>query len=722
MLLLLVPTSFAVADLTQLEEQAGSTVLGSQPARVLTSYDLVTARIVGGDDGFGLSISPDGKYMAFELHSADLARNTYDVHWVVASTEGPEVANSVGDAGQPELFKSRDAGGAVNGSWSSQKPLWSADSQYIVYTKKTDAGVQLWRSRRDGSIQQQLTFNDADVQGYRWTQDDRKLFFTTDAPRKELRESEEARLAKGALFRYDAQWSVFEGKTYAEPYALTGGRPMLWVYDLRGMEERRATAEEAEEFVQLTAAPAYEHALPDARTVSLAPSGRLLAWLEPSEASKTGRYPPLTLYAGVSGEHKAERCMAPECTGQLSIEPFASGLEWGPDEEEIYFFRREGTGYAINTLYGWNVRADRIRRIYSTDTWISDCSRVGDKLICFKQSPDYPRIIMSIGLSRGSPTTLYDPNPVFGNRTTSTVERFEWADKQGHETFGFLVKPVDHEPGQRYPLIIVGYQARHTFFGGVGHEFPVHPAAANGFAILVYERPVDWATYAVESDRYELYLNDWGPNMFDYRVPLSLFESAISKLSNRGLIDPEKVGIAGFSNGSGHVAYSLVNSDLFSAATTAWSIHSPCTYFLSGAPGEFRRKLQHRAGVGPFGSKYDWKWNQISLALNAEEIDAPLLIQSSDYEHVRALQDVIALIEAGKPVEMHVFPDEFHVKWQPAHRLAVYQRNLDWFNFWLKSVEDPNPYKAAQYRRWRRLGEQHSREVNRHVEEDVKSP
>jgi hypothetical protein len=47
-----------------------------------------------------------------------------------------------------------------------------------------------------------------------------------------------------------------------------------------------------------------------------------------------------------------------------------------------------------------------------------------------------------------------------------------------------------------------------------------------------------------------------------------------------------------------------------------------------------------------------------------------------------------------------------HLKWQPAHRLAIYNRNLDWFRFWLQDIEDPDPAKAAQYAHWRVLRQQ----------------
>jgi hypothetical protein len=52
---------------------------------------------------------------------------------------------------------------------------------------------------------------------------------------------------------------------------------------------------------------------------------------------------------------------------------------------------------------------------------------------------------------------------------------------------------------------------------------------------------------------------------------------------------------------------------------------------------------------------------------------------------------------------MFVFPDEYHIKWQPRHRDAVYGRTVDWFAFWLMGQIDPAAGKEDQYRRWTRM-------------------
>jgi hypothetical protein len=57
----------------------------------------------------------------------------------------------------------------------------------------------------------------------------------------------------------------------------------------------------------------------------------------------------------------------------------------------------------------------------------------------------------------------------------------------------------------------------------------------------------------------------------------------------------------------------------------------------------------------------------------------------------------------GKPVDFLYFPNATHLLVKPSDRLASQQGNVDWFSFWLKGEEDPDPAKKPQYERWRRL-------------------
>lgn len=92
-----------------------------------------------------------------------------------------------------------------------------------------------------------------------------------------------------------------------------------------------------------------------------------------------------------------------------------------------------------------------------------------------------------------------------------------------------------------------------------------------------------------------------------------------------------------------------------------------------------------------------------SVGLNADRVDAPLLINVSDEELLGSVENVARLKDANKPVEMYVYPGEHHIKWRPEHRLAVYRRNIQWLNFWLLDEEVDEPIDPDQYSRWRKM-------------------
>jgi hypothetical protein len=40
---------------------------------------------------------------------------------------------------------------------------------------------------------------------------------------------------------------------------------------------------------------------------------------------------------------------------------------------------------------------------------------------------------------------------------------------------------------------------------------------------------------------------------------------------------------------------------------------------------------------------------------------------------------------------------------KPSERIISQGGTVDWFRFWLKDEEDPDPAEAEQYKRWREL-------------------
>jgi dipeptidyl aminopeptidase/acylaminoacyl peptidase len=365
----------------------------------------------------------------------------------------------------------------------------------------------------------------------------------------------------------------------------------------------------------------------------------------------------------------------------------------------------------VPSLYAWTADSKNARVIYRVDGTLGSCEIADGHAICLHEAPTTPRRIVSIRLSDGKLTTVFDPNPGFKHFRLGAVEKLEWKDAFGNETFGHLVYPPDYHAGRRYPMVIVQYRSRGFLKGGVGNEYPIFPLAAKGFIVLSFDRPEDAKIAAayVASNLHEQGVSEaplW-KGAYSRRQALTALEIIIDRLAKRGLIDPEKIGISGLSDGAANVDFALFNSTRFAAAAESgdWS---PIAYMMMPNPAMrdfFRAMLS--ANSGPVAVVERWK--ALSMAFHADRVVTPLLMQISDRELIDDLPNYVALKDAGKPVDAYVFPDEYHFKWQPQHKLAVAERAIDWFCFWLKNEETGDPTKARQYEAWRQLKERTTR-------------
>lgn len=113
-------------------------------------------------------------------------------------------------------------------------------------------------------------------------------------------------------------------------------------------------------------------------------------------------------------------------------------------------------------------------------------------------------------------------------------------------------------------------------------------------------------------------------------------------------------------------------------------------------------------GAGPFGAGLA-KWIERAPGFNAERVRTPLLtiVQSTGMLDVLLKWELFArLRHLGKAVELYVMPDAMygaHCTQNPKQILAVQQRSIDWFDFWLNGREDADESKVHQYERWRVL-------------------
>lgn len=636
-------------------------VTRSTSPRPITSRDLLTMR-----DLKGMQISPDGTKVAFVVVQAVYETNSYRSGLFVVDTAPGNVPVSIGTVGPPRFD--------LIGQLSNYAVAWSPDSRFITCLMKHNDSWQIWRWARNGGKGEQLTHSATDILEYEWSLDGKKIIFTASEPV----DSGAVKKALESGLLYDGSIRAWGHDTF--PRLALEAKPkkkQTWVYEIERRTERKATPEEQTRLNK----PSLPEIGPEKFVLKSKLSSDGLSQL--FSVVETGGY---SIFLKSLAQNKVTRIKPPS-------PGYVLDFWWDKEGSEIYFEQSgpDGTG-----LYAVSATGGPIREVSKSQDLLFGFSFARDRsaAVCIRTNPTLPHQIALVDLKTGVPHTLVDVNPEFQNIALSPAMRLEWKNKYGIATHGYLVKPLNYVPGKRYPLIVTTYASGSFLRGAAGDEYPIQVFAANGFAVLDFNEP----TRVVVND------GDFKKAKMIWDSPMESLVTAMKLLDDMGIVEPDKKGLSGLSFGAEITAYAISHSNLFQAAATSQG-GSRDPFFYDLAEAAWQKRLSSWGLGGRPQGETAARWRELSAALNAERITAPLLIQISDSELLPSLMLYNSLKELNKPVEMMVYADEPHVKTQPKHRYEIYQRNLEWFTFWLQGKENANPDKRPQYERWRAMRE-----------------
>lgn len=686
--------------------------LGVARAEGAQDVDALARALVELREAAGLSVSPSGARIVFEVRRADARANLYRSHWLALDLARPSEPVVIASGGDMPFGRTPRSERPMS-VWMSLAPRWSPDETAIAYLRRDGEATQIWRARSDGSGQEKITDAAGDVIDFVWSADGRAIIYDPGPARAALDAARmgEARLGFLLDDRFDPVSSWAPVRTHGE----VPDPPCCQAIELNTRAVRAASALEIARYRTLRPSSGYNGAPGMAHmwTVRhqgeapiIAPFARephLVRWRKPfangaaavlalANPQLRGGGAPVTLYARERTGARFIACAAPSCSGWIID-------AWRLDDGDIVFLRREGWAFSRFAFYRWRASTGAVRQLIATEAIWYDCDLAKIGLVCFSESALAPQTLVALDLDSGAVATLHELNPDFDRAALAPAERLEWRSPLGFPDFGYFVAPRTPRPAAGFPLVIVHYRARGFLRGGTGDFSPVQAYAAAGIAVLVVDRPEDWDLDAREPDEDEIERQSFEAlrqrqDIFD------ALEAGLAPLIARGDVDPGRIGISGLSDGSASTAYAIAHSNRFRAASISGGAWEPILFTMSSPR---QRAFYTSLGLGAPGGPADRHWSGLSIARNGERITTPLLIQTADRELAMALEPLVALQTLGKPVEAYVFPDEDHVMWQPAHRLALYRRNLDWFRFWLQDFEAPSPIERDQYARWRAM-------------------
>ena len=394
------------------------------------------------------------------------------------------------------------------------------------------------------------------------------------------------------------------------------------------------------------------------------------------------------------------------------IAPKIRKIEW-PAQDEFSIQLRDDTSMEFNWKNGRWTHGEASRGVEGTGTFGAASPPIR---ISVHQGLEQPPQLMGTETRTGRSRVLFDPNPRLSmDFALGHVEMTHWVDATGLSWEGRLYYPAHYTPGRRYPLVIQthGYAGR--------DKYSIYGQGRPGSGIALGP---GWAVYLAQplAGRDVAVLNIGGPES----PPLG--ESEYSKAKSRafaladaakhlidaGLIDKDKVGIMGHS-ATGRTAEAALAFTDFPYAAAIWSDNYELSYSQSMYLGWNVIEGQPE----PFGEGLEALLDD-SPALNAERIRTPVQMElttggTGSTTLVYPWEMFSRLRYLHKPVELYVLPDlahGSHLIQNPRQLMALQNRALDWWLFWLKSEEDPSAAKIAQYRDWRVLRDLHLEDLS----------
>jgi dipeptidyl aminopeptidase/acylaminoacyl peptidase len=667
-----------------------------------TGQSITSSKIVETREITSVSVAPDGALAVVGICHANPRINKMELSWVIVPLhgEGKPITLSAGE----EISDP-----AAPGALLSQQVRWSLNGKWFFYLRRDGEEVQLWETASNGKLTRQVTHSKSDLIGLAPSTDPNELIVQLTPERDRLNKAEEEEDRNGIL--YDDH--------IIGAFPLSETLPVI---------DRWRNVRHTDSGKWLP--PGWNgttDAIFDTRRRTLT-TRRSAARASTSIGSEVAKYRVTTIALGqipaddpqlyhgqftLQLESKTEAKQVVKCTMAECIANRITILGWSRDASEIYYLADSLSGRLGKRLpgraaiYAWNPFGNSLRlvhesegRLYNLDaTWgltLVPAPLVGQAIVVAFSSADQPPRLEAINLVSGASRVLFDPNSELRALTQGRATWHSWPTTSGYPGRGIIVLPDDYQPGLRYPAVVTSYGCGDGFLrGGSGDNVPEFVAAHHGLVAVCVDISVR-EILALESDHSKL-----------YAIMCSILTSLIAEQTKSGSFDPTRVGLSGQSLGANFGAYCISHSNEFAAAAfrhgsaierVRWDLFDTAAWRRDPVVGMYAVFDMPDPHNDPTG-----KWDQVSVVRRARNINTPTLLEADDTEYLTTLPLWSAMHEEGKPVEMHVFPKETHLLRQPAHRLANYEQQLDWFLFWLKHEEDPDAAKRDQYVRWNKL-------------------
>ena len=362
----------------------------------------------------------------------------------------------------------------------------------------------------------------------------------------------------------------------------------------------------------------------------------------------------------------------------LKDRPFTTlRAEWAADSKRLVLLMVEGTGQQIRDF---DVETGRWKPM--TDLVISQgefsLSTDGQTIAYLSQSARSPSDVWA-KTSGSPPRRLTELNPQTLRFRLGAVRSVDWKNrKDGRIRHGVVVTPPDFEPGHRYPTIVQGHPGDLPWWTGWLATWWAwgQILASRGYVVFL----PNYRGVNGEGWRMHATIGDWGGMAFQDLM------DGLDSLVARGIADPERLGIGGWSNGGFMTEWTITHTTRFKAAV-AQAGHSD---FFSLAGTSYNSASLRISFGDPYANRAAYEAHSpITFIRNCRtptlvihgvnDLGVPVGQGFEFYSGLKAI---------GVETEMVVYPGEGHGLRERAHQEDLGNRILDWFDRHLKGPSE----------------------------------
>lgn len=622
-------------------------------------------------------ITPDGSKVFFSKTGVDWKTNQWQTKYYMVSSNGGKAVEFLGKEG-----------GIMRGDGVTTFQF-SPQGSYLSFLREINGDRQVFIIPVDGGEARQLTEHINSIYMYKWSQDEKRIFFIANEARSKEKQKK-YELGENYFFvdegpngRIQADWRN------------------LWMFNCVSLQETKLTNEELiiDELdispdgkrVAFIARPNnlrnYPHLaelytfnvlnkrlvrltdnLAPERWPSWSPDGKVIAF----HASDDKKFELTKGYLWfIDPDTKKYKKLMAQNTGDIY------NLTWAADSKSLLFSEQQG----MNTnLYQLDLKSDKSTALTTRSGSLHALAFSEDRTKMVYSFTDFntPNDLYVSSIDNSNPVRLTDVNPSLRkNILMGKAQVIQWKSKDGMEIEGVLMLPNDYKGGTKIPLMVQIHGGPNLQWA---NEFyaDFHIYAGLGYASL-------GANIRGSSGYGEKLLRaligDLGGGEYEDLI------SGVEHVIDLGIADPDRLCLRGWSWGGVLSSWVITQTDRFKAASIGAMVGSWLSEMGPGFNWDLTEwYMDHPLWDDPEG------WRKISSITYVQNVTTPAILFHGDDDwyssYNQSLIFFTGIKNIGKaPARFVSFPGRGHDFLDPWAQQFRYNEEIKWMQKYVQNIE-----------------------------------